>query len=139
MCKEVGIKRESLSGSGILLSYRTYGGRALYGEWGAACTECLFSGRTDTDLKGIQWRTDGDFHEESAIVHMVDKVVTKLDLLDKETFSTTWNQDMVIYQTLNENSATGIYDESGLSMNQFLTIRDFLVKGDHLFDSDNRE
>ncbi len=76
---------------------------------------------------------------ESAIVHMVDKVVTKLDLLDKETFSTTWNQDMVIYQTLNENSATGIYDESGLSMNQFLTIRDFLVKGDHLFDSDNRE
>ena len=76
---------------------------------------------------------------ESAIVHMVDKVVTKLDLLDKETFSTTWNQDMVIYQTLNENSATGIYDESGLSMNQFLTIRDFLVKGDHLFDSNNRE
>lgn len=70
---------------------------------------------------------------ESAIVHMVDKVVTKLDLLDKETFSTTWNQDMVIYQTLNENSATGIYDESGLSMNQFLTIRDFLVKGDNLF------
>ena len=35
--------------------------------------------------------------------------------------------------------ATGIYDESGLSMNQFLTIRDFLVKGDHLFDSNNRE
>ena len=76
---------------------------------------------------------------ESAIVHMVDKVVTKLDLLDKETFSTTWNQDMVIYQTLNENSATGIYDESGLSMNQFLTIRDFLVKRRSSFDSDNRE
>ena len=37
--------------------------------------------------------------KESAIVHMVDKVVTKLDLLDKETFSTTWNQDMVIYQS----------------------------------------
>ena len=71
--------------------------------------------------------------KESAIVHMVDRVVTKLDLLDKETFSSNWNQDMVIYQTLNEESATGIYDESGLGMNQFLEIRDFLVKGDHLF------
>ena len=60
-------------------------------------------------------------------------MVTKLDLLDKETFSSNWNQDMVIYQTLNEESATGIYDESGLGMNQFLEIRDFLVKGDHLF------
>lgn len=70
---------------------------------------------------------------ESAVVHMVDRVVTKLDLLDKKTFSTNWNQDMLIYQTLNEDSSTGIYDESGLSMNQFLKIRDFLVKGDHLF------
>lgn len=67
------------------------------------------------------------------MVHMVDKVITKLDVLDKRTFSTNWNQDMVIYQTLNENSSTGIYDESGLSMNQFLRIRDFLVKGERLF------
>lgn len=71
--------------------------------------------------------------KESAVVHMVDKVITKLDVLDKRTFSTNWNQDMVIYQTLNENSSTGIYDESGLSMNQFLRIRDFLVKGESLF------
>lgn len=80
---------------------------------------------------------NGELHKisskESAVVHMVDRVMTKLDLLDKKTFSTNWNQDMVIYQTLNENSATGIYDDSGLSMNQFLMIRDFLVKGDHLF------
>lgn len=71
--------------------------------------------------------------KESAVVHMVDRVMTKLDLLDKRTFSTNWNQDMLIYQTLNEDSATGIYDESGLSMNQFLMIRDFLVKGEQLF------
>ena len=135
MCKEVGIKRESLSGSGILLSYRTYGGRALYGEWGDAC----FPEELIQILREYNGELMAISTRESAIVHMVDKVVTKLDLLDKETFSTTWNQDMVIYQTLNENSATGIYDESGLSMNQFLTIRDFLVKGDHLFDSDNRE
>lgn len=71
--------------------------------------------------------------KESAIVHMVDRIVTKLDLLDKSTFSSNWNQDMVIYQTLNEESATGIYDESGLGMNQFLIIREFLVKGEQLF------
>lgn len=70
---------------------------------------------------------------ESAIVHMVDRVVAKLDVFDKKTFSSNWNQDMVIYQTMNEASATGVYDNSGLSMNQFLEIREFLVKGDHLF------
>ena len=71
--------------------------------------------------------------KESAIVHMVDRVVAKLDVFDKKTFSSNWNQDMVIYQTMNEESATGVYDGSGLSMNQFLEMRDFLVKGDHLF------
>lgn len=89
------------------------------------------------DLVQILSEYNGELHpittKESAVVHMVDKVVTKLDVFDKQTFSTNWNQDMVIYQTLNEISATGIYDESGLGMNQFLSIRDFLVKGDHLF------
>ena len=60
---KLGLKENLCRAAGFLLSYRTYGGRALYGEWGVACTECLFSGRTDTDLKRIQWRTDGDFHE----------------------------------------------------------------------------
>lgn len=66
---------------------------------------------------------------ESAIVHMVDAVVTKFELLDKDTLSSTWNHDIVIYQTMNEKSSSGIYDESGLSMNQYLKIRDYLVKG----------
>ena len=34
---------------------------------------------------------------------------------------------MVIYQTLNEYSAAGLYDRSGLSMNMFLKIREYLV------------
>lgn len=66
---------------------------------------------------------------ESAIVHMVDAVVTKFELLDKDTVSNRWNHDMVIYQTLDEKSSSGIYDESGLSMNQYLKIREYLVKG----------
>ena len=65
--------------------------------------------------------------KESAIVHMVDSLVTKIELLDRDTMSSSWNQDMVIYQTLNDYSQAGIYDESGLSMNQFLKVRQRLV------------
>ena len=64
---------------------------------------------------------------ESAIVHMVDSLVTKIELLDEDTMSSEWNQDMVIYQTLNDFSQAGFYDNSGLSMNQFLRVRQKLV------------
>lgn len=64
---------------------------------------------------------------ESAIVHMVDSLVTKIELLDRDTMSSSWNQDMVIYQTLNDYSQRGLYDNSGLSMNQFLKVRQRLV------------
>lgn len=69
---------------------------------------------------------------ESAIVHIADCLVTKFDLLDKDTFSSTWNRDIVVYQTMNEKSAEGLYDRSGLTMNQFLKIRELLVKEDLL-------
>lgn len=65
---------------------------------------------------------------ESAIVQIADMIVTKFELLDKDTFSSSWNRDIVIYQSMNEKSAEGLYDNSGLSMNQFLVIRDLLVK-----------
>lgn len=65
---------------------------------------------------------------ESAIVQIADMIVTKFDLLDKDTFSSGWNREIVIYQTMNEKSAEGLYDNCGLSMNQFLTIRELLVK-----------
>lgn len=69
---------------------------------------------------------------ESAIVHMVDGLVKKFEVFDSRTMSSEWNQDMVIYQTLNEFSASGIYDRSGLGMNMFLKIREYLVKEDTL-------
>ena len=69
---------------------------------------------------------------ESAIVQIADMIVTKFDLLDKDTFSSAWNRDIVIYQSMNEKSAEGLYDHSGLSMNQFLTIREMLVKEETL-------
>ena len=70
---------------------------------------------------------------ESALVHMVEALVTRFEILDKNTVSSTWNYEVVIYQTMNETSATGIYDASGLTMNQFLKIREFFVKGENLF------
>ncbi len=69
---------------------------------------------------------------ESAIVHMTDALVSKFEVLDHTTLSSSWNRDMVIYQTLNDESASGIYDGSGLTMNQFLKIREFLSKEEEL-------
>lgn len=69
---------------------------------------------------------------ESAIVHMVDGLIKKIEVLDSTTMSSEWNQDMVIYQTLNDFSAKGLYDQSGLSMNMFLKIREYLVNKEAL-------
>ena len=67
---------------------------------------------------------------ESAIVHMTNAVITKLEQLGSERIAGSWNQDIVVYQTLNESSEKGLYDESGLSMNQFLRAREVLLKED---------
>ncbi len=69
---------------------------------------------------------------ESAIVHMVDGLMKKLELFDTDMMSSGWNQNMVIYQTLNDFSAQGLYDKSGLSMNMFLKIREYLVNEEAL-------
>ncbi len=69
---------------------------------------------------------------ESAIVQISDMIVTKFDLLDKDTFAAGWNRDIVIYQSMNEKSSEGLYDQCGLSMNQFLKIRELLVKEEML-------
>lgn len=69
---------------------------------------------------------------ESALVHMVDALVIKLEALGQEVQKSQWNSDILIYQTLNEFSASGMYDQSGMSMNQFLKVREFLAKEDIL-------
>ena len=87
-----------------------------------------FSGRLVAILEEYNGQKRLPGSVESAIVQIADMIVTKFDLLDKDTFSSTWNRDIVIYQSMNEKSAEGLYDHSGLSMNQFLTIREMLVK-----------
>ncbi|MDD7641803.1 MAG: hypothetical protein PUK75_04885 [bacterium] len=90
--------------------------------------ENCFSGRLVEILEEYNGQNRLPGSIESAIVQIADMIVTKFDLLDKDTFSSTWNRDIVIYQSMNEKSAEGLYDRSGLSMNQFLTIRELLVK-----------
>ncbi len=69
---------------------------------------------------------------ESALVHIVDALMKKLELLNKDVGQSSWNKEIIIYQTLNEFSSTGLYDESGMSMNQFLKLREYLVKEEKL-------
>lgn len=70
---------------------------------------------------------------ESAIVQMVDSVLTKVEAM-RDTMDSSWNQEMLIYQTLNEFSNEGMYDDSNLTMNQFLKIRNCLVMKGDLYD-----
>ena len=69
---------------------------------------------------------------ESAVVNMVNQLVSRFEHLKEETSKSTWNREIVIYQTLNELSSSGLYDKSGLSINSYLQIREFLVRGDDL-------
>lgn len=65
---------------------------------------------------------------ESALVHMIDGLIIKLELLEKEVGTSKWNREVLISQTLNEFSTAGLYDKSGLSINAFLKIREWLIK-----------
>lgn len=65
---------------------------------------------------------------ESALVHIIDGLIIKLELLEEEVGTSQWNREVLIYQTLNEFSTAGLYDKSGLSINAFLKIREWLAK-----------
>lgn len=84
------------------------------------------------ELVRIIYEYNGQVHKpstpESAIIHMIDSLTIKMDALNQDVAQSVWNHEMIIYQTLNEFSSAGLYDESGLSMNQFLKVREFLVK-----------
>ncbi len=70
---------------------------------------------------------------ESVVVHIADSITRKMESQGEMGGSSSWNQDMVIYQTLNENSASGLYAQAGFTMNMFLTIRNYLIKEAKMF------
>lgn len=65
---------------------------------------------------------------ESALVHIIDALIIKLELLESEVGTSQWNREVLIHQTLNEFSTAGLYDNSGLSINAFIKIREWLTK-----------
>lgn len=65
---------------------------------------------------------------ESALIHMIDGLLIKMELLDSKVGTSQWNREILILQTLNEFSSAGLYDKSGLSMNAFIKIREWLSK-----------
>lgn len=69
---------------------------------------------------------------ESALVHIIDALIIKLELLETEVGTSQWNREVLIHQTLNEFSTAGLYDNSGLSINAFIKIREWLAKEESL-------
>jgi hypothetical protein len=65
---------------------------------------------------------------ESALVHMVDALVVRLDNEKEKGKRDQVDTELIIYQSLNEFSSSGIYDKSGMSMNLYIKMRGFLAK-----------
>ena len=61
---------------------------------------------------------------EGAVIEIVDQLITDLPKLDSKEVP----PQIVIISKLNDISTSGILDESGLSMNSFIKLRDYLVK-----------
>ena len=95
-------------------------------------TESLLPGEGNPHYRGIQRGRGPAIHHRVGDCTYGGRAVEKLEVLDEDTVGSNWNQDMVIYQTLNEYSAAGLYDRSGLSMNMFLKIREYLVNEEAL-------
>ena len=66
--------------------------------------------------------------QESAIIHMIDGLLVKMEMSNEEIGTSQWNREVLINQTLNEFSSLGIYDKSGLGINTFIKIRAWLTK-----------
>lgn len=66
--------------------------------------------------------------QESALVHMVDGVLCKIEKYEAELETSQWNKEILIHQILDEFSSDGLYDNSAMSINSFIKIRDWLTQ-----------
>ena len=65
---------------------------------------------------------------ESALVHIIDALLVKLEMTENNSGTSQFDREILIHQTLNEFSSAGLYDKSGLSINSFIKIREWLLK-----------
>ena len=68
----------------------------------------------------------------SALVHIVNGLLVKLEQNDMNAGTSQFDKEVLIHQTLNEFSSAGYYDKSGLSINAFIKIREWLTKEEML-------
>jgi hypothetical protein len=66
--------------------------------------------------------------QESALIHMVDSVLIRVERYEAELGEGQCNKEVLVHQTLNESSSKGLYDKSGVSINSFIKIREWLAK-----------
>lgn len=64
----------------------------------------------------------------SALVHIINGLLVKLEQVDMNAGTSQFDKEVLIHQTLNEFSSAGYYDQSGLSINAFIKIREWLTK-----------
>ncbi|MEG0804962.1 MAG: hypothetical protein RR364_04710 [Lachnospiraceae bacterium] len=76
---------------------------------------------------------------ESAIVHICTVLTMEIQNFNKEEFSVNWNKEVTIHKIMNQLSESGIYDYSGLGMNMFIRIREYIIKEAALYDNHNNK
>ena len=64
----------------------------------------------------------------SALIHIINGLLVKLEQVDMNAETSQFDKEVLIHQTLNEFSSAGYYDQSGLSINSFIKIREWLTK-----------
>lgn len=126
--KELGLNADLAAAAGFYYRMGKWEGEP-YVENGVKKAENLCFPK---ELIQILWEYNGIFDlpstPESALVHIVDGMVIKLELFENEVGTSKWNREVLIYQTLNDYSTSGIYDRSGLSINAFIKVREWLAK-----------
>lgn len=74
--------------------------------------------------------------KEAALVDLVEEALGKLNSLSEKERTDPIMREMLVMKDFNDLSLTGRYDDSGLSMNSFLKIRDCLLYEVKINDSE---
>lgn len=64
----------------------------------------------------------------SALVHIINGLLIRIEQQEINAKISQFDKEVLVHQTLNEFSSAGYYDKSGLSINAFIKIREWLTK-----------
>ena len=126
--RTLGLKADLAASAGLYYRLGRLDGEPVVENGVKRAKELCFSEELITIISEYNGEVNLPSTPESALVHIVDALLIKLELLEKDLGTSQWNREVLIYQTLNEFSGAGMYDKSGLSINAFLKIREMLAK-----------